>query len=68
MVMNASDPTVVDSFSILTEASALGMRNPDNLAVGHDSIMVQEDTSNAKIWQYALRCRDLDPRGHGDPA
>ena len=29
-----------------------GMRAPDNLAVGHDSIMVQEDASNAKIWQY----------------
>ena len=54
MVMNASDPTVVDSFSILTEASAISMRSPDNLAVGHDSIMVQEDTSNAKIWQYSL--------------
>ncbi len=54
LVMNAADPTVVDSFSILTEASAIGMRNPDNLAVGHDSIMVQEDTSNAKVWQYSL--------------
>lgn len=30
------------------------MRNPDNLDVGHDSLMVQEDTSSAKIWRYAL--------------
>ena len=56
MVMNASDPTKVDAFSILTEASATtpAMRNPDNIAVGHDSIMVQEDTAQAKIWQYSL--------------
>ena len=54
MVMNAADPTKVDAFSVLTEASTLGMRNPDNVAVGHDSLMVQEDVNNAKIWQYSL--------------
>ena len=54
LVMAADDPTKVDSFSVLTEASTLGMRNPDNVAVGHDSLMIQEDTSNAKIWRYAL--------------
>ena len=54
MVMNAADPTKVDAFSVLTEASAIGMRNPDNLAVGHDSLMVQEDVANAKVWKYDL--------------
>lgn len=55
LVMNSDDPTVVDSFSVLVDASAIGMRTPDNVAVGHDSLMVQEDTSNfSKIWQYSL--------------
>ena len=54
MVLNATDPTVVDSFSILVDASAIGMRNPDNVAVSKNSIMVQEDTSNAKVWMYSL--------------
>ena len=30
------------------------MRNPDNVAVSDNSIMVQEDTSNAKVWMYSL--------------
>ncbi len=54
MVFNKDDRTKVDAFSIVTEAETIGMRNPDNLDVGHDSLMVQEDTSNAKIWRYAL--------------
>lgn len=60
MVLNANNPRLVDSLTIHTEAlaipSALGgpMRNPDNLDVGADSIMVQEDTSDAKIWRYDL--------------
>jgi hypothetical protein len=57
MVMNADDPTKVDAFSVLADASAISpvaMRNPDNLAVGHNSIMVQEDAGNAKVWMYSL--------------
>jgi hypothetical protein len=56
MVLNAADPTIVDSFSILVDALSLSpvMRSPDNLDVGHNSIMVQEDNSNAKIWMYDL--------------
>lgn len=51
MVLNADDPTVVDEFSIYLEASSISMRNPDNIAVGHDTIVVQEDTSSfSKIW------------------
>jgi hypothetical protein len=29
----------------------VGFLNPDNLDAGHDSLMVQEDTANAKIWR-----------------
>ena len=39
------------------------MRNPDNLDVGTTSLMVQEDASNAKIWQYTLDTRRVADRG-----
>ena len=60
IVLNEDDPLVVDAFSIVHDADvqfaegSTRMRNPDNLAVGHDSIMVQEDTSAAKVWRYSL--------------
>ncbi|MEO8463422.1 MAG: hypothetical protein ABI555_09425, partial [Chloroflexota bacterium] len=55
MVLNANDPTVVDSFSILADADAEGMRHPDNIAVSHNSVMVQEDIEgDATIWMYSL--------------
>lgn len=54
LVMNRKDPKKVDSFSVLVDASAIDMASPDNLAVGHRSIMVQEDAANAKVWQYSL--------------
>ena len=61
MVLNEKDPRVVDSFSILLDAGAIPaaqggpMRNPDNIEVGHNSIMVQEDPPNAaKVWRYDL--------------
>ena len=55
MVLNEKDPRIVDSFSILAEAGDLpegGMDNPDNLDVNSNSIMVQEDASNARVWRY----------------
>lgn len=66
MVLNAEDPTVVDELSIVAQGAltlreaagstvidaGVGFRSPDNLDVGHDSIMVQEDASNARIWRY----------------
>ena len=55
MVLNEKDPRVVDSFRILAEAADLpegGMDNPDNLDVNSNSIMVQEDASNARVWRY----------------
>ncbi len=61
MEMNAGDPTKVDQFSILAQAddstaasTYVAFKSPDNIDVGKNSLMVQEDTSNAKIWQYAL--------------
>jgi len=55
LVMNADDPTVVDSFSVVLDAATIGMRSPDNVAVSHATLMVQEDTSSfSKIWAYSL--------------
>jgi hypothetical protein len=52
MVLNAKDPRIVDAFSILVDANQIGMRNPDNIDISPRSIMVQEDTSNAKVWRF----------------
>lgn len=65
MVLNAGDPRTVDAFSVLADSSGVvdpaspatvkSMRRPDNLDVGHNSIMVQEDqTGGAKVWRYDL--------------
>jgi hypothetical protein len=54
MVLNAKDPRIVDSLTILVDGGDIGMRSPDNMDVGHNSIMVQEDASNAKVWQYDM--------------
>ena len=69
LVMNASNPLVVDQFSIVADGGSPAVgpnpaipppaghpawRAPDNLDVGHDSIMVQEDASNAKVWRSSL--------------
>lgn len=49
MVMNAGDPTVVDSLSVLINADAGGynnpaaLHNPDNLDTSASSLMIQED-------------------------
>lgn len=75
MVLNEDDPKVVDSFSFIAQgrlrlqestgitvlAAGVGatFRNPDNIGVGHNSIMVQEDNSTLvsgsldnAVWQY----------------
>jgi hypothetical protein len=57
-VFNAKNPRNVDSFSVLADADAPGtpefvaMTSPDNIDTSANSLMVQEDTSDAKIWQY----------------
>ncbi|MGH2462868.1 MAG: alkaline phosphatase PhoX [Candidatus Limnocylindria bacterium] len=65
MVLNENDPRIVDEFSVLTDsvpvppggnpATGVAFVNPDNLDVGHSSLMVQEDAASANdIWQYSL--------------
>jgi len=58
MVLNPSNPKVVDSFTVLADGNTAGFTRPDNLAVGHDTLMMQEDASsnptNNDIWSYAL--------------
>ena len=58
MVLNADDPTIVDSLTILADGDAVGtdvyveMTSPDNIDTSKKSLMVQEDTDGAQIWQY----------------
>ena len=58
MVLNADDPTVVDSLTILADGDLVGtevfvpMINPDNLDTSKKSLMVQEDRDGAVIWQH----------------
>ncbi|MDP9468381.1 MAG: DUF839 domain-containing protein [Chloroflexota bacterium] len=61
MVLNKNDPRVVDSFRIFADSADVGFVNPDNIAVGRRSIMVQEDNGTAvagsldnDIWQYSM--------------
>ena len=58
MVLNESDPRIVDSFSIFADSAnaASPFINPDNLDVGENSIMLQEDASSANsIWMYSFQ-------------
>lgn len=56
-VFNKKNPRKVDGFSVLADADApgtpeyLAMRAPDNMDTSNYSLMVQEDTSDAKIWK-----------------
>ncbi len=52
IVFNKTDPTKVDEFSVVLDAASVGMRNPDNVDAGSNSLMVQEDVGNAKIWRF----------------
>jgi hypothetical protein len=58
MVFNESNPRKVDSFSVFADADDPGadefvdMRGPDNMDTSSNSLMVQEDTDEAKIWRY----------------
>ncbi len=58
LVLNADDPTVVDSLTILADGDAVGtdvyvpMTSPDNIDTSKNSLMVQEDTDGAQIWQH----------------
>ena len=58
---NDDDPKVVDSFTKLaqgdddTMGGYVPFLSPDNLDTSKKSLMVQEDTDGAKVWQYRLR-------------
>ena len=58
---NDDDPKKVDSFSVLaqgdddTKGAYVPFKSPDNLDTSKKSLMVQEDTGDAKVWQYRLR-------------
>ncbi len=58
MVLNEDDPTVVDSLTILADGDAVGtdvyvpFTSPDNVDTSRRSLMVQEDTFGAEIWQH----------------
>jgi hypothetical protein len=58
MVMNADDPMVVDSLTILADGDLEGtdvyvpMVSPDNMDTSKKSLMIQEDTDDAKVWQH----------------
>jgi hypothetical protein len=69
MVLDDTDPTVVDSLSILIDADAGGYNNvgalhqPDNLETTANSILITEDpgghnrfagATNARLWKYDL--------------
>lgn len=60
MVFNAKNPRKVDSFTVLAQGDDASMaafapiRAPDNMDTSANSLMVQEDIGNAKIWQLDL--------------
>jgi hypothetical protein len=57
-VFNENNPRKVDSFSILADGDAPGTAayvpfiNPDNVGASANSLMVQEDNDNARIWWH----------------
>ena len=76
MVFNRHNPRRVDSFSVLADGDAPGtpefvaMVNPDNMDTSSNSLMVQEDTRDARIWRQDLATGNWsvvatvnDPRG-----
>ncbi|MFW2382959.1 MAG: alkaline phosphatase PhoX [Acidimicrobiales bacterium] len=73
---NEKNPRIVDSFSVLADGDAPGsdefvsFTSPDNLDTSSNSLMVQEDTSEAKIWRHDFASGEWtvvatvnDPRG-----
>jgi hypothetical protein len=59
-VFNEKNPRKVDSFSVLAQGDASDgdlytpFVNPDNMDTSLNSLMVQEDHNDAKIWRYDL--------------
>jgi hypothetical protein len=57
-VFNEANPRKVDSFSVLAQGddpntdAFVAFVNPDNMGASANSLMVQEDADEAKIWQH----------------
>jgi hypothetical protein len=57
-VFNEKNPRKVESFSVLADGDLpessvfVPFVNPDNMDTSANSMMVQEDNDNARIWQY----------------
>ena len=65
MVVNPHDPRIVDSLTIMADGDVdpsspvyVGFTSPDNIDTSKKSLMVQEDTDEAAIWQYRMRQDD----------
>ena len=56
MVLNEKDPRIVDSLTIFADGNSglSAFNRPDNIEVGHNSIMIQEDASNSRLWMYSF--------------
>lgn len=60
MVFDENNPRKVDSFTVLADGDRpdsdvyAGFVSPDNMDTSSNSLMVQEDTDNARIWRYDL--------------
>jgi hypothetical protein len=58
LVFNENNPRKVDSFSVLAQGDDPGGElfnpfvNPDNVDTSQNSLMVQEDADDARIWKY----------------
>lgn len=58
MVLDTNNPLKVTSLSVFAQGdnpdadNYVAMRGPDNLGSSENSLMVQEDTSAAKIWRH----------------
>jgi len=76
MEFNRRSPRRVDSFSILADGDDTGspvyvpFTHPDNMDTSSNSLMVQEDTTDAKIWRrdaatgtWSVIASVLDPNG-----
>lgn len=63
-VFNAKNPRLVDSFSVLaqgddeTRGSYVPFVSPDNLGASVNSLMLQEDTDEASVWQHDFATGD----------
>ena len=64
LVFDDKNPRKVVSFSVLADADAPGtseyvpFRAPDNVGVSANSLMIQEDAAQAKIWRQDLATGD----------